>query len=41
LSSWKPDPNASLVNSRVKRDKNGQIELTGQGAYESGRLWEL
>jgi hypothetical protein len=29
------------VNSRVKRDKNGQIELTGQGACESGRLWEL
>lgn len=29
------------VNSRVKRDKNGQIELTGQGAYESGRLWEV
>jgi transposase InsO family protein len=28
------------VNSRVKRDKNGQIELVGQGACESGRLWE-
>ena len=28
------------VNSRVKRDKNGQIELVGQGACESGQLWE-
>ena len=28
------------VNSRIKRDKNGQIELVGQGACESGRLWE-
>lgn len=28
------------VNSRVKRDKNGRIELTGQGAHDSGRLWE-
>ena len=28
------------VNSRVKRDKNGQIELAGDGACESGRLWE-
>lgn len=28
------------VNSRVKRDRNGQIELVGQGACESGRLWE-
>lgn len=28
------------VNSRVKRDKNGQIELSGDGACESGRLWE-
>ena len=28
------------VNSRVKRDKNGQIELAGDGDSESGRLWE-
>ena len=28
------------VNSRVKRDKNGQIELSGDGTGESGRLWE-
>lgn len=28
------------VNSRVKRDKNGGIELSGDGACESGRLWE-
>jgi putative transposase len=28
------------INSRVKRDKNGQIELAGEGACESGRLWE-
>lgn len=28
------------VNSRVKRDKNGQIEVAGDGACESGRLWE-
>lgn len=28
------------VNSRVKRDKNGAIELSGDGACESGRLWE-
>jgi hypothetical protein len=28
------------VNSRVKRDKNGQIELSGDGACQSGRLWE-
>lgn len=28
------------VNSRVKRDKNGKIELSGDGACESGRLWE-
>lgn len=28
------------VNSRVKRDKNGEIELSGDGACESGRLWE-
>ena len=28
------------VNSRVKRDKNGQIELSGDGGCESGRLWE-
>ncbi len=28
------------VNSRVKRDKNGGIELSVDGACESGRLWE-
>jgi transposase InsO family protein len=29
------------VNSRVKRDKNGQVELAGDGVVcESGRLWE-
>jgi putative transposase len=28
------------VNSRVKRDRNGQIELSGEGACESGQLWE-
>lgn len=28
------------VNSRVKRDKNGEIELSGDGACKSGRLWE-
>jgi len=28
------------VNSRVKRDKNGEIELSGDGACESGSLWE-
>lgn len=28
------------VNSRVKRDKNNQIELSGEGACESGQLWE-
>jgi len=28
------------VNSRIKRDKNGQIELVGQGVCESGQLWE-
>jgi len=28
------------VNSRVKRDKNGQVELSGDGACESGRRWE-
>jgi len=28
------------VNSRVKRDKNGQVGLSGDGACESGRLWE-
>ena len=28
------------VNSRVKRDKNGQIELAGEGSSESGQLWE-
>jgi transposase InsO family protein len=29
------------VNSRVKRDRNGQIELVGQGVCEGGRLWEV
>ena len=28
------------VNSRVKRDKNGQIELTGAQIPQGGRLWE-
>lgn len=28
------------VNSRVKRDKNGQVELTGAGTTQGGRLWE-
>lgn len=28
------------VNSRVKRDKNNHIELSGEGACESGQLWE-
>lgn len=28
------------VNSRVKRDKNNQIELSGEGAHPSGQLWE-
>ncbi len=28
------------VNSRVKRDKNSQIELSGEGACETGQLWE-
>jgi len=28
------------VNSRVKRDKNGQIELTGAQLPKGGRLWE-
>ena len=28
------------VNSRVKRDKNGQIELTGAQIPMGGRLWE-
>lgn len=28
------------VNSRVKRDKNGQIEIVGESACDSGRLWE-
>lgn len=28
------------VNSRVKRDKNGQVELVGQGVCESGQIWE-
>jgi transposase InsO family protein len=29
------------VNSRVKRDKNGEIEVSGDGVCESGRLWEV
>ena len=29
------------VNSRVKRDKNGQIEFTGAGMTQSGQLWEI
>lgn len=29
------------VNSRVKRDKNGQIELTGAGIAQGGQLWEV
>ncbi|OGP40537.1 MAG: hypothetical protein A2324_13070 [Candidatus Raymondbacteria bacterium RIFOXYB2_FULL_49_35] len=28
------------VNSRVKRDKNSQIEISGEGACETGQLWE-
>jgi hypothetical protein len=28
------------VNSRVKRDKNGQVELVSDSAGSSGRLWE-
>lgn len=28
------------VNSRVKRDKNGQVELSGEGACQGGQLWE-
>jgi transposase InsO family protein len=28
------------VNSRVKRDKNSQIELSGEGTCETGQLWE-
>ena len=28
------------VNARVKRDKNGQVELTGAAVTQSGRLWE-
>ena len=28
------------VNSRVKRDKNSQIELFGEGPCETGQLWE-
>ena len=28
------------VNSRVKRDKNSQIELSGEGPCETGQLWE-
>lgn len=28
------------VNSRVKRDRNGQVELVGQGICDGGRLWE-
>lgn len=28
------------VNARVKRDKNGQVELVGEGRPHSGRVWE-
>jgi hypothetical protein len=28
------------VNSRVKRDKNGHIELCGESSCETGLLWE-
>lgn len=28
------------VNSRVKRDKNGQVELSGETDCHSGQLWE-
>ena len=28
------------VNSRVKRDKNGQVELSGETDCRSGQLWE-
>ncbi len=27
------------VNSRVKRDKNGQVELTGDNVANGGQLW--
>lgn len=27
------------VNSRVKRDKNNQVELSGEGKPASGQLW--
>ena len=28
------------VNSRVKRDKNGQVEIAGESSGTSGQLWE-
>ena len=28
------------VNSRVKRDKNGGVALTGDGHTAGGQLWE-
>jgi hypothetical protein len=28
------------VNSRVKRDKNGGVELAGDGNTTGGQLWE-
>jgi hypothetical protein len=28
------------VNSRVKRDKNGQVELVSDGTGAGGQLWE-
>jgi putative transposase len=28
------------VNSRVKRDKNGAVELAGEGQTTGGQLWE-
>ena len=28
------------VNSRVKRDKNNQVELSGEGKPPGGQLWE-
>ena len=28
------------VNSRVKRDKNGQVEIAGESSGASGQLWE-
>jgi transposase InsO family protein len=28
------------VNSRVRRDKNGQVEIEGESSCDSGQLWE-